>query len=76
MAHKTDYDPNDQLGTSLEGKNYPVSGAPDHPPEPAELTGLICGVAAKAAAGAKVRGKSTLVRGYSGRRNVTVSQER
>ena len=32
-AHKTVYDPNDQLGTSLEGKTYPVPGAPDQPPQ-------------------------------------------
>lgn len=30
-AHKTVYDPNDQLGTSLQGKTYPVAGAQDQP---------------------------------------------
>lgn len=30
-AHKTVYDPNNQLGTSVEGKTYPVVGAQDQP---------------------------------------------
>jgi hypothetical protein len=30
-AHKTVYDPNNQLGTSVEGKTYPIADAPDQP---------------------------------------------